>query len=647
MAAHNREERERTIITWSLMLLIIVFLTFFIGDSHAQSASRTGRKIETFTYYLTEELIKNYDDAFDFYMVYDGGTDYFKRCIDLVRPLGKQIVITEEYDLDANGISLLEYKYNISHLNYVFTNKIFPEYDPLYNDPMYKPFIRGIIIADEIPLTFNYSFDAIYRYDAYFYAEHGFHLNKTDLDLNERGIPNNPARRQIFYQWLRKSYTEALNNIYDKFKERYPEWEIYQEPYMEEVLGLFSVDHLTPFDIENLKADGIFTTWNYAKADESNYLNKKVYWNTRYIKSIRPDIPVYVILRNHVKWTNPNVSNSNQILFDAMLAYLAGADGIGYFSIDYSEIGERPVYNSSLPMSEERWNATYSICKFLRNRSVMNFNRDILVIYPYYSIAVLPWSNYYPLKSLGEITRGFQYDLLPSKYVIEHPEVLDNYKIIFIFEAKCEPEKLLSILNNTEVPVLFDSHSFFYDEYMNATACNALDVLMGVSEKRREFPITKIYMNGTVIDLGHVHWDIYTIKHGDWETSEHNVLALFNDNCVALLRYKYNFFAGVPFYFGSCEGFNVLINFIFESIFNDNESYIKNNTHEFIYYTDEDMVVLSNRNNTSPYYVDFTLRTKDTVIIYNFNRQNNVQIRSDGKITRIYGNVYSTIVIEI
>ena len=659
-----------TIAATLLLVGIMVLSSISIVGVKLAHAQESSGNIETFNSLYTDELF-DYDDALDYYQAWTwkGGTpEKMKELyVDKVKNMSKQLIIVDENIHDEN-MALMAYKYDDTFREDVLNSKIFPFYDVLYNDPECKPYIRGIVLGDEVPINFDTSFAGIAEYDSYFYAEHGFHLNQTDLEWNEsKGDWNNPEHRQIVYQWVRKSSTDALNILYDRFKERYPDWEIWQEPYIRAVMGMpFSSIRFEVLDIEGLKADAIVTTGHYHSSGLPKERKVKSYHFIRYPKSIQPDKFVRASFMDFVMEGN-EYSTPNQILFDVMLFYVADIDLLGGFSLDIlsgtpedypgyepSHGTNYPIYNSPEPTSEERWNATYSILKFLRGQETLDTKNDVLVIYPYYSMPIERWSYGESQVVMETITKmGIQYDLLPSKYIIGHPEVLQDYKLIIALYARDEPDDLKNILENANVPIFFDDQSFMRDEYGEPTSSDIFNSLMGTSENRSFHTVHLFdYTIGTTKTFAQAHW-LPTIKEGDWLTPDHEILAMFDNDYIALLRYKNNFFSAIP----TCqeswfrEDYEEPLNFIFKRVFEELGMEDKLNpkpSFDFLHHVDNNYIILSNRNAAFPHHVDFTIQTdKMPTTIYNYNNESSISIQTETGTAKITGDIYSTIVLKL
>jgi hypothetical protein len=163
----------------------------------------------------------------------------------------------------------------------------------------------------------------IAKYEDTYYTETGQTLEPLDHMSVEEWV--------IFHEWLNEKTVWIFNYLYDYVKTKWPHLQVFQYIMMEGVWG-------QPYDVGapyELKADGFIMDCYYAK--DNPWL---LYETVRRYKTLFPDKPFHMVLWGAV-WDFSQEENGTLVTYqegsfeqfqqEAWIAYLSGADGIGWF----------------------------------------------------------------------------------------------------------------------------------------------------------------------------------------------------------------------------------------------------------------------------------------------------------------------------
>jgi len=261
---------------------------------------------------------------------------------------------------------------------------------------------RWALDADPLPQD-------IAKYGDTYYEETGFELKPTSQ--------MNGTEHEVFFEWLNSKNVWAFNYIYDYVKSKWPHLVIFQS------VSARPMDwaYCEPYE---LKADG-FMTGSYSENPWH------IYHVVRHYKTMFPDKPVHVTLFGNQVEGEPEADAFERIREQAWIAYLAGADGIGWFMYRGSGVahGEWGWY-----LSDELGQRLYLYINEL-NRELMK----LPVIKPQPQVLAI---GHYDFASLGLFT---EYDTVSQRYLAKTDLDLSQYRLIVITAPRFYEETVLKL----------------------------------------------------------------------------------------------------------------------------------------------------------------------------------------------------------
>ncbi len=215
----------------------------------------------------------------------------------------------------------------------------------------------------------------IARYADIYNAETGHTLKPLDqMNLEEY---------YAFNEWLNEKTVWIFNYLYDYVKTKWPHLQVFQYIMMEGVWG-------QPYDIGapyELKGDGFIMDCYYAK--DNPWL---LYETIRRYKTILPDQPFHIVLWG-VIWDFSQQENGTLVTYqegsfeqfqrEAWIAYLSGADGIGWFDWGPQGPGSqdwRPGWERSDPLGQQVFTYTGLLSRQIAQLPVLESQPVILAI---------------------------------------------------------------------------------------------------------------------------------------------------------------------------------------------------------------------------------------------------------------------------
>lgn len=263
---------------------------------------------------------------------------------------------------------------------------------------------RWALDADTLPQD-------IAKYGDTYYEETGFELKPTNQ--------MNGTEPEVFFEWLNSKNVWVFNYIYDYVKSKWPHLIIFQS------VSARPMDwaYCEPYE---LKADG-FMTGMYSENPWD------IYHVVRHYKTMFPDKPVHVTLLGNQVEGESDVDVFERIREHAWIAYLAGADGIGWFmhhesppGVNYGEWG---WYRS-----DELGQRLYLYINQL-NRELMK----LPVIKPQPQVLVI---GHYDFAELGLFA---EYDTVSQRCFVKADLDLSRYKLIVVAAHRFYEETVLKL----------------------------------------------------------------------------------------------------------------------------------------------------------------------------------------------------------
>lgn len=263
---------------------------------------------------------------------------------------------------------------------------------------------RWALDADPLPQD-------IAKYGATYYRETGFEL-KPVSQMNE-------TEGEVFFEWLNNKNVWVFNYIYDYVKSKWPHLIVFQSVYARPLPW----SYCEPYE---LKADG-FMIGSYSDNPWD------IYHVVRHYKTMFPEKPVHVTLLGNQVEGESEADVFERIREHAWIAYLAGADGIGWFMHHESppgvNHGEWGWYRSD-ELGQRLYLYINQLNRELMKLPVVKLQPQVLAI------------GHYDFAELGVFT---QYDTVSQRCFAKTDLDLSQYKLIVIFAPRFYEETVLKL----------------------------------------------------------------------------------------------------------------------------------------------------------------------------------------------------------
>ena len=263
---------------------------------------------------------------------------------------------------------------------------------------------RWALDADPLPQD-------IAKYGDTYYQETGFELKPTSQ--------MNGTEHEVFFEWLNSKNVWVFNYIYDYVKSKWPHLIVFQS------VSARPMDwaYCEPYE---LKADGFHT----GSGSENPW---HVYHAVRHYKTMFPDKPIHLTLSGNPMDGEADADVFERIREQAWIAYLAGADGIGWFMQHESppgmNYGEWGWYRSD-ELGQRLYLYINELNRELMKLPVIKPQPQVLLIGPY------------GLSELGLFT---QYNYVSQRYLAKTDLDLSQYRLIVIAEPRFYEETVLKL----------------------------------------------------------------------------------------------------------------------------------------------------------------------------------------------------------
>ena len=276
----------------------------------------------------------------------------------------------------------------------------------------------ALTLSEEEPANaYHWALDAdplpqdIAKYGDTYYEETGFELKPTNQ--------MNGTEPEVFFEWLNSKNVWVFNYIYDYVKSKWPHLIIFQS------VSARPMDwaYCEPYE---LNADG-FMTGMYSENPWD------IYHIVRHYKTMFLDKPVHVTLLGSQVEGESDVDVFERIREHAWIAYLAGADGIGWFMRHESPPG--------VNYGEWGWYRSDDLGQRLY-LYINELNRELMklpVIKPQPQVLVI---GHYDFAELGLFT---EYDTVSQRYLAKTDFDLSPYRLIVITAPQFYEETVLKL----------------------------------------------------------------------------------------------------------------------------------------------------------------------------------------------------------
>ena len=169
----------------------------------------------------------------------------------------------------------------------------------------------AVTLSAEEPFS-SYSWTHLAKYSDFYYEETGFQLKS---EMNE-------TEWHVYREWLNEKTVGVFNYLYDYVKSKWPHFKVFQFVGMAAAAWL-GYDLAAPYE---LKADGFMMDWY-------GYEPWRLYDLIRRYKTTLPDKEFHITLWGTQSWPwEGELGGFEPIRRHAWIAYLAGADAIGWFT---------------------------------------------------------------------------------------------------------------------------------------------------------------------------------------------------------------------------------------------------------------------------------------------------------------------------
>ena len=250
-------------------------------------------------------------------------------------------------------------------------------------------------------------------------AETGLQL-KTYNDMND-------TEQVIFWEWINEKTVWVFNHLYDYVKSKWPHLQVFQFMAMAPFAYGSPGAACEPYE---LKADGFYLAYFPPSSLEG------LYDTIRRYKTVFPNKEFHIALWGR-EWPPGSQGGFTQISRYAWVAYLAGADAVGWFTCHLEEHGWGPRRED--PFGKRLYMYTNRLNKELEKLPVLKPDPQVLAI----SGGTHPGRN--PGVDFAELNAFTEYDAVSQRFFAKADMNLSKYKLIAFTEWKFYEETVLKL----------------------------------------------------------------------------------------------------------------------------------------------------------------------------------------------------------